>query len=58
MALMQEIWDSLVAEVEQSPLTEAQSREVDRRLAAHWANPQAAISWEKVEAATFARLRQ
>jgi putative addiction module component (TIGR02574 family) len=58
MALIGEIWDSISAEVEQSPLTEAQRQEVDRRLAAHRANPQAAIPWEQVEAEALARLRR
>ena len=31
IALVQEIWDSIAAEVGQSPLTEAQRQEVDRR---------------------------
>ena len=58
LRLVQEIWDSIAAEVEQSPLTEAQRQEVDRRLAAHRANPQAAIPWEQVEAEALSRLRQ
>lgn len=58
LRLVQEIWDSIAAEVEQSSLTEAQRQEVDRRLAAHRANPQAAIPWEQVEAEALARLRQ
>jgi putative addiction module component (TIGR02574 family) len=56
--LVQEIWDSIAAEAEKVPLTEAQRREVDRRLAAHQANPQAAIPWEQVEAEALDRLRQ
>ena len=35
IALVQEIWDSIAAEAEQAPLTEAQGKEVDRRLAVH-----------------------
>jgi putative addiction module component (TIGR02574 family) len=58
LALLQEIWDSLAADIEQAPLTEAQRQEVDRRLAAHRANPQAAIPWEQVEAEALARLRR
>ena len=58
IALVQAIWDSLAAEVESSPLTEAQRQEVDRRLAAHRANPQAAVPWEQVEAEALARLRR
>jgi putative addiction module component (TIGR02574 family) len=58
IALVQEIWDSIAAEAEQSPLTESQKQEVDRRLAAHRANPQTAIPWEQVEAEALARLRR
>jgi len=58
IALVQEIWDSIAADVEQAPLTEAQRQEVDRRLAAHRANPQAAVPWEQVEAEALARLRR
>jgi putative addiction module component (TIGR02574 family) len=58
IALVQAIWDSIAAEIESAPLTEAQRQEVDRRLAAHRANPQAAIPWEQVEAEALARLRR
>jgi putative addiction module component (TIGR02574 family) len=58
IALVQEIWDSIAADVEAAPLTEAQRQEIDRRLAAHRANPQAAIPWEQVEAEALARLRR
>ncbi len=58
LALVQEIWDSLAADLEQMPLSEAQRQEVDRRLAAHRAKPQAAIPWEQVEAEALARLRR
>ena len=56
--LVQEIWDSIAAEIEHTPLTESQRQEVDRRLAAHRANPQAAIPWEQLEAEALARLRR
>jgi putative addiction module component (TIGR02574 family) len=58
LTLIDEIWDSIAADVEQSPLTEAQRLEVDRRLAAHRANPEAAVPWEQVEAEALARLRK
>jgi putative addiction module component (TIGR02574 family) len=58
IALVQAIWDSIAADVERAPLTEAQRQEVDRRLAAHRANPQAAVPWEQVEAEALARLRR
>ena len=56
LVLVQEIWDSLAADLEKAPLTEVERQEVGQRLAAHQANPQAAISWEKVEADALARL--
>lgn len=56
LRLVQEIWDSLAAEAEQAPLTDDQKDEIDRRLAAHRANPGAAIPWEQVEAEALNRL--
>lgn len=58
LRLVQEIWDSIAGEVERAPLTEAQRQEVDRRLAAHEANPAAAVPWEQTEAEALARLRR
>jgi putative addiction module component (TIGR02574 family) len=58
LVLVQEIWDSLAADLEHAPLSAAQREEVDRRLAAHRANPQAAIPWEQVEAEALARFRR
>jgi putative addiction module component (TIGR02574 family) len=58
MALVQEIWDSIARETEQSPLSEAEQREIDRRWAAHRANPGAAVPWEQVEAEALARIRR
>jgi putative addiction module component (TIGR02574 family) len=58
LALVQEIWDGIAAEVERAPLTDAQKQEIDRRLAAHRANPQAAVPWEQVEAEALARLNR
>jgi putative addiction module component (TIGR02574 family) len=58
LQLVQEIWDSIAGEAEAATLTEAQQQEVDRRWAAHLANPQAAIPWEQVETEIQARLNQ
>jgi putative addiction module component (TIGR02574 family) len=58
LALVEEIWDSLTADLEKLPLAEAQKQEVDSRLAAHRLNPTAAIPWEQVEAEALARLRK
>jgi putative addiction module component (TIGR02574 family) len=56
LTLAQQLWDSIAEEVNRLPLSQAQQQEVDRRLAAHRANPQAAIPWEQVEAEARARL--
>jgi len=58
LEIVARLWDSIAEEVERTPLTEAQKREVDRRLAAHQANPSAAVPWEQVEAEALARLRR
>ncbi len=54
--LMHEIWDSLVPEAEQQPLSEAQIQELDRRVSKLDANPEAVTPWETVEARAMKRL--
>jgi putative addiction module component (TIGR02574 family) len=56
--LVQAIWDSIATDVEREHLMATQRQEVDQRLAAHRANPQAAIPWEQVEAEALARLHR
>jgi putative addiction module component (TIGR02574 family) len=58
ITIFHDIWDSIAEEVEKAPLTEAQRQEIDRRLTAHDANPQAAIPWEQVQADALARLQR
>jgi putative addiction module component (TIGR02574 family) len=41
------LWDSLDVK-ELPPLTDEQTKELDRRLAEHRANPSRAIPWEQV----------
>lgn len=57
LKLVQEIWDSIVAEDSTVPLSQAQRDKLDLRLTAHRANPSAAIPWEDVEVEALARLR-
>ena len=52
------ILESVGREVENTPLTEAQVRGVERRLAAHEASPGAAVPWEEVEARLLAKVRK
>jgi putative addiction module component (TIGR02574 family) len=56
LALIEAIWDSIVAEGVESPLSATRRQEIDRRLAAHEADPTAAIPWEQVCAEALARL--
>ena len=53
--LVEEIWDSIAQEVENSPVTDAQRAELDRRLAALEADPHNVVSLEEVEARARAR---
>jgi putative addiction module component (TIGR02574 family) len=55
--LAQELWDSLADDASPFPLTDAQRRELERRLAEYDANPDNVVSWEEVKARTAARLR-
>ncbi len=52
--LAEDLWDSIAADPEALPLTDAQQAEIERRLAEHARDPDSAISWEEVRA----RLRQ
>lgn len=58
LALVQEIWDSIAASPEEIPLSEAQRRELERRLAAHAADPNNVISWDEVKAQALARAKR
>lgn len=46
LALLEEIWDSLTPD--DVPVTDAQRKELDRRLGAHEENPGEYISWEEL----------
>jgi putative addiction module component (TIGR02574 family) len=52
--LVEEIWDSIAAEADVLPLTEAQKEDLARRVAAYEANRHAGSAWEEVKA----RLRE
>jgi putative addiction module component (TIGR02574 family) len=55
LQLVEEIWDSIAADADAVPLTDAQRQDLERRLAAHEANPKAGSSWEEVKARLRAR---
>ena len=58
LTLVHDIWDSIATDVESESLSDGQKQEIDRRLAKHELNPDAAIPWEQVEAEALARLRK
>jgi putative addiction module component (TIGR02574 family) len=55
--LAEDLWDSVAADPDRiPPLTEAQRREIERRLADHAANSSAALPWEEVRAWLWSRV--
>jgi putative addiction module component (TIGR02574 family) len=57
MRLVEEIWDSIAAEAEALEIPQSHRDELDRRIAAYEANPQAASTWEEVKAELMNRPR-
>ncbi|MQA99724.1 MAG: addiction module protein [Actinobacteria bacterium] len=53
LRLVEDIWESIRANPDELPMTEAQRAELDRRLAAHAADPEAAEDLDSV----LARIR-
>ena len=47
--LVQDLWDEIAEEVSRRPLTEAQRRLIDERLADEEQNPEDVESWAKVK---------
>lgn len=58
LELMHEIWDSITSEPGRSYTTDAQRRELERRLAEHEANPEDVVPWEQVKAEALARFQR
>ena len=48
LQLVDELWESILAQAEEVPLTDAQRAELDRRLARYEANPESARPWDEV----------
>ncbi len=55
LALLQEIWESLSANEDALPLTDAQRKELDRRADEDDANPADVVEWEQVKTEATAR---
>lgn len=47
--LAEDLWDSILEQQEEIPLTEAQKQELDRRLENYKKNPTTGSSWEDVK---------
>jgi putative addiction module component (TIGR02574 family) len=58
LQLIDVLWDSIAEEPGEPALTEAQSQELERRLAAHEASPDAVVPWEQIKAEALARARR
>ena len=56
LALVEEIWDSIAADAGVLPLTDAQRRELTKRISEDDAHPDEITPWEQVKASTLARL--
>jgi putative addiction module component (TIGR02574 family) len=56
LELVEQLWDSIAPE-DMPPLTEAQKKELDRRLAEHEKDPSRASTWEEVRSRLWARYR-
>jgi len=54
IALVEELWDSIA---EDTPLTEPQRAELDRRLDEHQRDPGDVVPWEVIRASITARLK-
>lgn len=57
LALVEEIWAGICAERGNFPLTEAQRRELDRRIADDDAFPDDVVTLEEVKASLSAKLK-
>lgn len=52
--LVEDIWESIATEApDRIGLTQIQKEELDRRVAAHRADPSSAIPWEQVRSTLF-----
>ena len=55
LELAEAIWSSVARDAELAPLSEAQRRELERRLADSVARPDAVTPWDAVKARALAR---
>lgn len=58
LILVKEIWDSMAAESDAVPLTDAQRAEIQERMEDDDVNPDDVTPWEQVKSSTLALLRK
>lgn len=58
LSVAEAIWESVVLEVETTPLPETQRAELERRLADSIARPEAVTPWEEIKARALSRARR
>ena len=56
--LLDALWESVVEDGYEPPLTDEQEIELDRRLKAHRENPDDVVDWETIRAELDAKLRR
>jgi putative addiction module component (TIGR02574 family) len=57
LALVHDIWDTIAAEPQPPLLTDAQRRELERRVAEDDKSPDDVVPWETVKAEALSRLK-
>ena len=55
--LLEALWESIVGEGYEPPLTDAQAAELDRRLQAHRRNPAEVVPWQQIKTDAEAKYR-
>ena len=55
LQLVDELWESILAQAEDIALTDAQREELDRRLARYHADPTSARPWDEVRERLFGK---
>jgi putative addiction module component (TIGR02574 family) len=58
LSLVEEIWDSIAADTAAVAMTDAQRRELERRIAEDDAHPDDIVSWDQIKASTLSRFGQ
>ena len=56
LKLIEDLWDSIDAETADLPMPDWHKAELDKRLAAHERDPEAALPWHEVKADIIAKL--